>query len=595
MKSLKTFLHTTKDIFRIYWEIAPFLTLGVLITQILLSFQGLVNAYIFGLFIDNILKIISGSKDLKTIIPLIIAYCLINLALDVIGVLNNYFSSILSSMDAASLRLKQTDLMISFGISQMENPELTNKSTRFNEVYQSMFQHLTLLIGLITLIISTIVYGVVVYQFAPIVVFAVTGFFIAKYLNNGRFINRAWRLQLEYTEERRNAWTSAGYLSDPASLKEIILSNGVSLLRNKFFNFTNWNKTAYQEIRTRWAIYEVFHSFIDVVIFGFGFFFLIQKAIDGAATIGAFTFYLRSLGSFADQFNSLSYRIARTVESSIRLQDALELFEIYKPEEDGEYTLNRSKLPPAINIKNVSFTYPNGKHPVIKNLSIQIKPGEKIAIVGENGAGKTTLVKLLTRIYRANTGEISYDDINLNNIKKKSLYEKLGVLFQDFNTYGNLTVSENIQIGKFSKKFDIEKVKMALIKADALNFVNKYPKGLDQVLSERYKGGIRPSGGQWQKIAIARFFYRNAPVLILDEPTASIDAVSEAKIFDNVYKFMKGKTVIIISHRFSTVRNADRILVLDKGKIIEDGSHQELLALNGKYAHAFKLQAKGYE
>jgi ATP-binding cassette, subfamily B, bacterial len=133
-----------------------------------------------------------------------------------------------------------------------------------------------------------------------------------------------------------------------------------------------------------------------------------------------------------------------------------------------------------------------------------------------------------------------------------------------------------------------------LVKADALSFVKNYPKKLDQILSERFKGGIRPSGGQWQKIAIARFFYRNAPILILDEPTASIDAVSEASIFDNIYRFMKGKTVIIISHRFSTVRNADRILVLDKGKIIEEGSHKELLAMDGKYAHAFKLQAKGY-
>ena len=161
--------------------------------------------------------------------------------------------------------------------------------------------------------------------------------------------------------------------------------------------------------------------------------------------------------------------------------------------------------------------------------------------------------------------------------------------------YTHLTVRENIEVDSSGIISNKESIFEALQKANALSFVEKYKNGIDQILSERYKGGIRPSTGQWQKIAIARVFHRNSPVLILDEPTASIDAVAEAKIFDNIYKFAKDKTVIIISHRFSTVRNADRIIVLDKGKIIEQGSHEELLNNNGKYAKAFKLQAKGYQ
>ncbi|KKR69651.1 MAG: ABC transporter, ATP-binding/permease protein [Candidatus Woesebacteria bacterium GW2011_GWA2_40_7b] len=272
----------------------------------------------------------------------------------------------------------------------------------------------------------------------------------------------------------------------------------------------------------------------------------------------------------------------------------MELFELYEPEVDGTKVLITEGKPPEIKIDDIAFTYPNGIHPVIKNLSLDFKPGEKVAIVGENGAGKTTLVKLITRIYRPQEGKIILRNVNLNDIKRESLNKKFGVLFQDFNSYGNLTVSENIQMGKTSRKVDNDLIEKALIKADAMGFVEKYPKKLDQVLSERYKGGVRPSGGQWQKIAIARFFYRNAPVLILDEPTASIDAISEAEIFNNIYRFMDGKTVIIISHRFSTVRNADRILVLDKGRIIEEGSHEELLAIDGKYARMYRLQAKGY-
>ncbi len=595
MKRFKQFLHTSGDVFKLYWEIAPRLTSGYLITQVILQLQGIVTAYLISIFIDQTLKIITITRDIKQIIPIVIGIGLSFLIFDILSIFNNYFGSVLGAIDIAKIRLKQTDFMVKLGISQMENPELTNKSTRFTEVYNSMNQHLSLLVDLISTLVSSFAYACVVFLFAPIVVLAILVLFILKFLNNGRFINKIWKLNLENTEERRSAWSSIGYLGDPANLKEVLLAGGVDILRNKFLQFTDWYNMLYTKIRTRWAIYENIQVIGDAVIFTGGIFLLVQKAMIGAMSIGGITFYLRSLGSFSDQLSSLSYRISRAMDSGVRLKDALELFELYKPEVDGEKTLESNEKSLTIQIKNISFTYPNGKIPVIKDLNLTFKPGEKVAIVGENGAGKTTLVKLITRIYRPQIGEVTLNKININELKKVSLYKKFGVLFQDFNSYGNLTVTENIQIGKTSKKISKELIEKALIKADAINFVKEYPNFLDQILSERYKGGIRPSGGQWQKIAIARLFYRNAPILILDEPTASIDAVSEAKIFDNVYKFMKGKTVIIISHRFSTVRNADRILVLDKGKIIEEGTHDELMKMEGKYAHAFALQAKGYK
>jgi len=588
-------LHTSLDVFRLYWEIAPGLTSGYLITQVILQLQGIVTAYMISIFIDQTLRVVTITKDIRQIIPIVIIIGLSFLIFDVFSILNNYFGSILAAIDIAKIRLKQTDFMVKLGISQMENPELTNKSTRFNEVYNSMNQHLALLVDLISTVVSSFAYAFAVFSFAPIIVLAILVLFVVKFLNNGRFINKIWKLNLENTEERRSAWSSIGYLGDPVDLKEILLAGGVNLLRNKFLRFTNWYNEIYTKIRTKWAIYENIQVIGDAVLFTGGIFLLVQKAIIGAMSIGGITFYLRSLGSFSDQLSSLSYRISRAMDSGIRLKDALELFELYKPEKDGNIVLKTNGEPPTIEVNNLSFTYPNTKNPVIQNLNLTFKPGEKVAIVGENGAGKTTLVKLLTRTYRPQIGEVTLNNININEFKKESLYKKFGVLFQDFNSYSNLTVSENIQIGKSSRKLKKDLIEKALIKADAMNFVKKYPKYLNQILSERYKGGIRPSGGQWQKIAIARLFYRNAPILILDEPTASIDAVSESKIFDNVYKFMKGKTVIIISHRFSTVRNADRILVLDKGKIIEEGNHEELMKKDGKYAHAFKLQAKGYK
>lgn len=595
VKRYKFFFKTTFDVFKIYWTIAPRLTSGILITRLVLNLQGLVNAYVFAAILDKLILFVNlGKVSVWELLPIVIVYSLSILIFSVTSSINGYFGTLLSSQDNYKLKLKHTDFLETLGMIQMENPELTNKSTRYMEVYSSFGQHLSSSVSVITNFISSIITGAVIFSFQPILVGLYLLLFVFKFANNSRFRNKIWTLFKDNTEERRTAWTSINVLTDPPSLKELLVTDATRFLRRKFTEFTGWYYLEYKRVRTRWEVYDIFQTVLDTVLFGFGMFLVVQKGISGAISIGAITFYIRSLGSFSDQIDNLSNQISRVMEEGIRIKDAIDLFEEYKPDTDGSNKLSDKKTPPQIKLDHVSFSYPNGVHPVIKDLNLFIKPGEKIAIVGENGAGKTTLVKLIARVYRASEGVITIDEKPLNSLRIKEWYKKLGILFQDFNIYGHLTVEENVIIGRISIKAKNEKIRKSLKKADAFSFVEEYPLKTKQKLSERFNGGIRPSGGQWQKIAIARFFYRNAPILILDEPTASIDAVSEAKIFDNVYKFMNGKTVIIISHRFSTVRNADRILVLDKGRIVEDGSHEELMKLGGKYAKAFKLQAKGY-
>ena len=262
--------------------------------------------------------------------------------------------------------------------------------------------------------------------------------------------------------------------------------------------------------------------------------------------------------------------------------------------QEGKLTALNTNSAPLIEFKNVWFKYTNSDKYILEDFNLTIQPGERIALVGVNGAGKTTLIKLLCRFYDVTEGEILIDGINIKDLTFESLYTKIGVLFQDFIRYSQFDVKTNIELGDLKNIGNSQKVEEAIFKADAQSFVEAYSKGIEQILDKSIEGGINPSGGQWQRIALGRAFFRDAPILILDEPTSAIDAKAEFEIFERLYEFSIGKSVIIVSHRFSTVRKADKIYVLDKGKIVEQGTHSELLELNGKYAEAFRTQAKGY-
>jgi ATP-binding cassette, subfamily B, bacterial len=256
--------------------------------------------------------------------------------------------------------------------------------------------------------------------------------------------------------------------------------------------------------------------------------------------------------------------------------------------------LPKEAPPPRIEFEHVSFSYPGNKRQVLKDVSLVLEPGEDLAIVGANGAGKTTLVKLLLRLYDPSKGRILINGQDLRELDLMTWYRQIGALFQDFNRYDALSVKDNIVMGRVDAPARKERLEKAAHEAGTDRFIKGYVAGYEQILNRSYKNGIEPSGGQWQRIALARAFYRQAQVLILDEPTSAIDAKGEFEVFRKIAATQKRKTTIIISHRFSTVRNANKIVVLEHGTITESGSHQELVALRGRYHELFELQAAGY-
>ena len=247
----------------------------------------------------------------------------------------------------------------------------------------------------------------------------------------------------------------------------------------------------------------------------------------------------------------------------------------------------------TIEFENVGFKYPGASDPALRGFNLQVRAGELIALVGENGAGKSTLVKLLLRFYDADEGSVRVGGVDLRNVDPNDLRRRIGVLFQDYPSY-ELTVRENVAMGRPDLPGDDERVMEALRRSRSEWLVRKMPKGLDARVGRLFEGGHDLSGGEWQRLALARIMYRDADVWILDEPTSSLDPEAEAGIFAELKENLKGRIGIVISHRFSTVRIADRIAVIDDGRVTELGTHEELLAANGRYANLFEIQAAGY-
>lgn len=591
---LNRFILITKWVLSIYFGNYPMLTSVTVVTHMISALAGLVNAYIVALATDQAIHVLNEKvTSIYSFLPIVGMIIGSYLFFQVIDIVNTYVWRIISYKDYFTLRKLLIKRLSELGIQNLENPEITNKTQRFNEEQNNILNYMQSMMDIVAGIFTFTISGFVIFRSMPIVAFAFFVVMVFKFIGNQKYIRLLWVLNRDMTEERRKSMGAINYLAEPAPLKELILSQGTQYLEEKFNKYIDYVVGQVISIRKKWNISKFVNTILDSSVFGWGIVVILQRLVDGIISIGQLTFEIRTLRIFSDSFGGFMGNLVALRESAIRISDIQELFTKYESEIDGNLKL--STATPNIKFDNVSFKYANTDDYIFKNLNLEIKPGEKVAIVGENGAGKTTLVKLICRFYRANSGTISVSNIDINDLFIKSWYIKLGILFQDYNAYGVLSVKENIEVDSTKSGATIESINEALRKAGALTFVQKYKNGLDQILSERFKGGIRPSTGQWQKIAIARVFHRNSPVLILDEPTASIDAVAEAKIFDNIYKFAKDKTVIIISHRFSTVRNADRIIVLDKGKIIEQGSHEELLKNNGKYAKAFKLQARGYQ
>ena len=318
------------------------------------------------------------------------------------------------------------------------------------------------------------------------------------------------------------------------------------------------------------------------------------QALTGAISIGTLQFLTGAFSRSRGYIEKILSGFTDISDQAVFLKDLFEFLAMAPSVRSGPKAIPAPRpIRDGFEFRNVSFAYPGSDELVVKNINFHLHFSEKLALIGENGAGKTTLVKLLARLYDPTAGEILLDGVDLREYDVEDLRREIGVIFQDYMRY-DMLVRENIGFGRIESRDDQARIVSAAEKSLAKRLVDRLPNGYDQMVGRRFEGGVDLSGGEWQKLALARAYMRDAQVLILDEPTATFDARAEYEVFQRFSDLTRGRMAVLISHRFSTVRMADRILVLAGGEIREQGTHEQLVALGGRYAELFELQAAGY-
>ncbi len=353
---------------------------------------------------------------------------------------------------------------------------------------------------------------------------------------------------------------------------------------------------SFYEDNRRLAIHRALHGIAFGLIPSTAYYgayaYIVLQALHGLVTVGGLSLLASAFARSRDIMESLVTQFVDASEQALHLRDLFEFLEARPTLVSGPRPVPKL-LRTGFEFRHVSFAYPGSDKTVVADLSFTLRPGEKIALVGENGAGKTTISKLMARLCDPTGGQILLEGIDLREYDAESLRQEIGIIFQDYMRY-DMSVNLNIGFGKVGQLADQGRIERSAEKSLAAGVIAKLPERYEQMLGRRFEGGTDLSIGQWQKIALARAYMREAQILILDEPTASLDARAEFEAYERFVELSEGKMAVLISHRFSTVRMADKILVLDEGRLLEMGSHAELVARGGKYAGLFELQAAGY-
>ncbi|MDF2981951.1 MAG: transporter ATP-binding protein, partial [Devosia sp.] len=602
---LKTFRHLGR-LFAQMWRTSPWLMTLSIALRLVVAVQPPLVLLLTKLIIDEVVHQTSlgvpgpelndwlQSGRLTFLMALLAGEFVLVFARDAFNRAINVVDNILGESHSNAVSLELMEHAAKLDLKHFEQSEYQDRLERARRQASSRSTVISQVFGQAQAMITAIALAAGLFVYAPLLIGLLALALIPAVWGEFRFNRLAYWISHNRSPERRQLEYLRQIGASADSAKEIKLFGLGEFLSGRFKGLSDQILIENRNLSIKRALQTGLLASISTLTYYAAYAYIVWRTLHGEFSIGTLVFLSGSFSQLNGYLQQILIGFTQIAGQSLYLDDLFSFFEI-KP------TILDPKHPKAFPLpvkqglvfENVGFRYPGSENWAVRNLSFTVPAGETLALVGENGAGKTTIVKLMTRLYDPDEGRITLDGIDLKAFATADLRTHIGVIFQDFLRY-SFTASDNIGVGRIEVAADRERIVSAAEQSLADPVIRKLPEGYDQMLGRTFLKGQDLSGGEWQKIAIARAYMRNAEIIILDEPTAALDARAEAEVFTRFKNLAEGTTAVLISHRFSTVRMADRIVVLADGKVEEQGTHAELMQNGGRYAELFELQAQGY-
>ena len=588
------------------WDTSRGLTLAALGLRLVRALLPVLMLYVGKLIIDEVVRLVGAGLGFDALLPawrggaldplatLLAVEFALAIASDLLGRMVSYADSTLSELFTNATSVRLMEHAATLDLEDFEDPELQDKLDRARRQTMGRMNLMSMLFGQVqdAITVASFAAGLLVYAPWLIVLLAVA--LVPAFVGESHFNALNYSLNFAWTPERRQLEYVRQMGASVETAKEVKIFNLHRFLVARYRQLADRFFLANRSLARRRAAWGTLLAALGTLGYYVAYAYIAWRTVRGDFTIGDLTFLAGSFRRLRQLLEGLLVGFSQVAGQALFLDD---LFSFFAIEPEIVSKPGAAPIPQPITtgfvFEGVGFRYPEAERWALRALDFELRAGEVLALVGENGAGKTTLVKLLARLYDPDEGRILLDGRDLRDYDLDDLRANVGVIFQDFVRY-HLTAGENIGVGRIEAMDDAVRIQEAARRAMAGEVIDALPMGYDQVIGRRFRTGVDLSGGQWQKIAIARAYMRDAQVMILDEPTAALDARSEFEVFQRFKELSHGKTSVLISHRFSSVRMADRILVLHEGRLEASGTHASLLAEGGRYRELFELQAAGY-
>jgi ATP-binding cassette subfamily B protein len=589
-------------LFRLIWRTHRGYTSAMMVLRVMRSVVPVMTFWVGKLILDSVITAKAAHGSLSQVWRYLVLELAIVLTGEILARASSLIESLLGDLFSNAMSVQLMEHAAKLDLAQFEDPEFYDHLERARRQTVGRIALLSLLLSMSqdALTLLTLAGALIAYNPWLLLLLAVA--VIPSFLGETHFASLGYSLLFRWTPERRQLDYLRYVGASDKTAKEVQMFGLAPWLTERYRDLSQKFYEENRNLSIRRGVVSALLSILGTVGYYAAYVVILIRAVKGDITIGTLTFLAASFGRGRDVIQSILLSASNVAEQALYLRDLFVFLEMRPTiESPPNARLVPAKIQSGFVFENVGFRYPGSEQWAIRNVDLVLRPGERVALVGENGAGKTTITKLLARLYDPTEGRITLDGVDLKEYNLASVRHAIGVIFQDFVRY-DMRFDENIGVGEIdSVRADLDKnngtpaaITAAAENSLAASLLPRFSKGYQQMLGRRFEEGVDLSGGEWQKIALARAYIRDAQVLILDEPTAALDARAEYEVFLRFSELVAGRMAILISHRFSTVRMADRIIVLRHGKVEGQGSHEELLAAGGLYQELFDMQAAGY-